>query len=96
MFGLERAALFPIAGAWTAAAMLLTLLHMRLHLSWPLALVLTIGPATAVTVASVTLIQGKPPGYLTDWLQEHLLQQHDSDGGRRKPSHPLHAPQPRP
>lgn len=96
MFGLERAALFPIAGAWTAAAMLLTLLHMRLQLPWVLALLLTIGPAVVITVGSVTLIQGKPPGYLTDWLQEHLLRQNHSDGGRRKPSHPLHAPQPRP
>ena len=91
LFGLEKAALYPIAGAWTVAAMGLTALHMRFHLGWTTAGVLTAGPATVVTVASLFLIQGKPPGFLMDWLEENLLGRRHMEGGRRPPPHPTHA-----
>ena len=95
MFGLERAALYPIAGAWTGAAMLLTMLHIRLGVSWPGAFAVTTVPAVIITLASLFLIQGKPPGYLLDWLEEHFLGQKDADRSDRKIPHPLHASQPR-
>ena len=95
MFGLERAALYPIAGAWTGAAMLLTMLHIRLGVRWPTAFAFTTLPAVIITLASLFLIQGKPPGYLLDWLEENFLGQKDADRSDRKIPHPLHASQPR-
>lgn len=79
LFGLERAALYPIAGSWTVAAMLLTVLHLRLGLSWGQAGLLTAVPAGIVTVAALLLVQGKPRGYFTDWCEEHLLGRADYD-----------------
>lgn len=95
MFGLERAALYPIAGAWTAAAMLLTLFHLRLGLSWSLAAIFTAGPAVVVTLAALILVQGKPRGHAVDWAEEILLGRKHEDFRPRKLSHPLHAPRPR-
>ena len=95
MFGLERAALFPIAGAWTGAAMLVTMLHIRLGVSWSTAVAVTTIPAAIITLASLFLIQGKPPGYLLDWLEENFLGQKDADRSNRKIPHPFHASQPR-
>jgi hypothetical protein len=93
LFGLERGALYPIAGAWTTAAMILTLAHVRFGLAWSTASVLTVGPAVLVTAAALFLIQGKPPGYLIDWTEENLLGQYDADF--RDPKPPPHAAQPR-
>jgi len=95
MFGLERAALYPIAAAWTGAAMLLTMFHIRLRLSWGTSALFTVGPATVVTVAALYLVQGKPPGYFADWFEENLLGRRDQDAPSQKPPHPLHAPQSR-
>lgn len=94
MFGLERAALYPVAGAWTVAAMLLTILHTVMKVGFLASFMVTAGPAAAVTVICLTLVQGKPPGYLRDWLEQHVLQTHEEDRPRRaKLQHPLaHAP----
>ncbi len=89
MFGLERAALFPVAAAWTVAAMALTLLHMQMHIAWVPALFVTAGPATGVTGACLFLIQGKPPGYLMDWVEESVLMRAEEEFPRRgKVPHP--------
>ncbi len=83
MFGLERAALFPIAGAWTVAAMVVTFLHMQMHLAWVPALFLTAGPASTLTACCLFLIQGKPSGYLMDWVEEIILRQGEEEFPRR-------------
>ena len=93
LFGLERAALYPMAGAWTGAAVLVTVGHVRFGLPWPLSFLFAVGPALVVTAASLLLIQGKPPGYLTDWAEEHLLAQKNADFWKDRP--PPHAPFPR-
>jgi hypothetical protein len=97
LFGLERGALYLIAAAWTGAAILLSVARIRFGLPWPAAVLATVSPALVVTFAALFLIQGKPRGYLIDWTEERLLGQRDADlCGRRPPSPPCHAPQPRP
>ena len=95
MFGLERAALYPIAAAWTGAAMLLTMFHIRLRVGWGASALFTVGPATVITLGALYLVQGKPRGYFFDWLEENLLGRRDQDDNVPKPPHPLHAPQSR-
>ena len=92
MFGLERAALYPIAAAWTGAAMLLTMFHIRLHVSWTTSAFLTVGPATVITLAALYLVQGRPSGYFVDWFEENLLGRRHQDDPHPKPPHPFHAP----
>lgn len=91
LFGLERAALYPAAAAWTGAAMILTILRVRLGMSWTGATALVALPAITVTAASLHLIQGRPPGYFLDWLEE-MLGRRNADGSTRKPRHPFNAP----
>ncbi len=96
LFGLERAALYPIAGAWTVAAVLLTLAHVRFGLAWSVALLCTAAPAVLVTATALLLIQGQPRGHLLDWTEEHLLGRKDADLCDRPPPPPRHAALPHP
>lgn len=90
MFGLERATLYPIAGAWTFGAMLVTILHTLLRVGWLPAFVFGAAPAAAITVACLFLIQGKPPGYFMDWIDQNILMLGDEERPRRaKLQHPL-------
>lgn len=91
LFGLERAALYPIAGAWTVAAVLLTLAHVRFGLPWPVALLCTAGPAAGVTLAALLLVQGQPPGHWLDWTEEHLFGRKGADLCDRPPPPRRHA-----
>ena len=96
LFGLEHAALYPIAGAWTCAAMGLSFLHMAFHVTWTVSFALTCPPATAVTVVCLFLIQGKPRGFFFDWVQEVIFfERHTEFPARKPPAHPYHAPRSR-
>jgi hypothetical protein len=89
MWGLERAALYPIAGAWTTGAILMTSLHSLLRLPWSVAIPIALLPAVLITAGALFLIQGKPAGYLVNWLEQFALGRCHFVPRSRRPRHPL-------
>jgi hypothetical protein len=87
--GLDPMMATLFAGSFIVSMALTYGLVVRFHFSWIFsAFVFFVLPNGGLALVTMTLIIGKPPGYLRDWIESYLLGSDSVDASRLRPLDP--------